>query len=202
MPKSAIKALLFDMGGVVLEVDFEKVFQSWASMSALDELQIKSRFQMDKHYQQHEIGQLEASGFFDHLRQTLQLTATDEEMCCAWNAIFGQEITASLNAIDAVRHRIPTYGFTNTNRTHQSYWEHNFPRIRNTFEKLFVSSEMGLRKPDAEAFEFILNDISVEPGQLLFFDDSAENLEGAELMGIQTVLVTDSESVIRALNSL
>jgi len=189
MQKSAIKALLFDMGGVVLEVDFGSVFRSWASMSVLDEKQIKSRFKMDECYEQHERGHIEASEFFEHLRDTLQLTATDDEMITAWNAIFGSEIEASFDAIDTVRNKIPTYAFTNTNRTHQLYWEHHFPRVGNTFEKLFVSSEIGLRKPDAKAFEFILKDISIKPHELLFFDDSTENIEGAKRLGIQTVLV-------------
>ena len=199
MNKSTIKALLFDMGGVVLEVDFEKVFRAWASMSTLNEMQIKSRFIMDEQYQLHERGLIEAPVFFEHLRQSLQLTGTDHEMTTAWNAIFGSQITASLDAIDAVRKKIPTYGFTNTNRTHQLYWEHHFPRIQNTFEKLFVSSEIGLRKPEAEAFKFILNDISVKPNELLFFDDSLENIEGAKRLGIQTVLVSNSDSVVAAL---
>lgn len=202
MPNSAIKALLFDLGGVVLEVDFNKVFKSWESMSCLNEAQIKSKFTMDEHYQQHERGQIDATVFYEHLRQTLALTASDTEMDSAWNAIFGQQITASLDAIDIARAKFPTYGFSNTNQTHQRYWEHHFPRLTNSFDKLYVSSEIGLRKPDAQAFEFILNDIAVSPKELLFFDDSIENIEGAERLGIQTVLVSSSDSVVDALNKL
>ena len=202
MQKSSIKALLFDLGGVVLEVDFENVFRSWASLSALDEIQIKSKFKMNEHYKQHERGHITASEFFEHLRTELQLTATDHEMTSAWNDIFGSEISATLDAIDAVSNNIPTYAFTNTNRTHQLYWEQHFPRIVSTFEKLFISSEIGLRKPEAKAFEFILDDISVKPHELLFFDDSVENIEGAKRLGIQTVLVTSSDSVVSALREI
>lgn len=199
MQKPTIKALLFDLGGVVLEVDFQKVFKSLVSLSTLDEDEIKARFKMDEPYQQHERGQIEGSAFFEHLRKSLQLTATDDEMSTAWNDIFGEEMTTSLDAIDRVRSKIPCYGFSNTNRTHQIYWEHHYPRISRTLEKLFVSSEIGLRKPDAEAFEYILKEIAVEPEELLFFDDTLENIEGAERLGIQTVLVSSAESVVSAL---
>ncbi len=202
MQKSTIKALLFDLGGVVLEVDFQRVFKSWAAMSALDEHEIKSLFKMDEPYQQHERGQIEASVFFDHLRQSLQLSATDDEMTNAWNNIFGNEMSASLDAIDVVRSTLPAYGFSNTNRTHQIYWEHHYPRIPNTFEKLYVSSEIGLRKPDAEAFELILNELSLAPNELLFFDDTQENIDGAQRLGIQTVLVSGTDSVVNALSDL
>lgn len=66
MGYSNIKALLFDLGGVVLEVHFEQVFRSWAAYSALDKQQIKSLFKMDEPYQQHERGQIDASVFFEH----------------------------------------------------------------------------------------------------------------------------------------
>lgn len=199
MNSTPIKALLFDMGGVVLTVDFGQVFKSWAEITTLDEAELKSRFKMDTPYQQHEKGTITASQFFEHQRSTLELTGSDSEIVAGWNAIFESEIAENLDAIDLVRNKIPTYGFTNTNLTHQLYWEHHFPRVRNTFKKLFVSSEIGLRKPDAEAFHHVLNEISVKPEELLFFDDSEENIVGAEELGIKTVLVTDSASVISAL---
>ncbi|MFK7861523.1 MAG: HAD family hydrolase [Granulosicoccus sp.] len=205
MNKSSIKALLFDLGGVVLEVDFTKVFHSLASISALDAKEIKHQFSMDWHYQQHERGGIEASEFFQHLRHTLQLTATDDEIAQAWNDIFGRQMTASLDAIDTISNEIPCYGFSNTNRTHQTYWEYHYPRIPTTFVKLFVSSEIGLRKPDASAFEFVLREMSVEPEEVLFFDDTQENIDGAKRLGIQTILVTGADTVvntIRDLNSL
>ncbi|MEE9335908.1 MAG: HAD family phosphatase [Granulosicoccaceae bacterium] len=202
MHKPTIKALLFDLGGVVLEVNFHHVFKSWAAMSVLDEHEIKARFKMDQHYQQHEKGQIEAPVFFEHLRHSLQITASDDEMAKAWNDIFGNEMTASLDAIDTVRNKFPTYGFSNTNRTHQIYWEHHYPRIPKTFDKLFVSSEIGLRKPDPDAFNFILKEIAIKPEELLFFEDSLENIEGAERLGIQTVLVSNADSVVKALNNL
>jgi epoxide hydrolase-like predicted phosphatase len=198
MQNHTIKALLFDLGGVVFDVDFQKVFKSWASLSSLDEVQIKSRFKMDEPYQQHERGTIDACTYFDHLRSTLQLTGSDSQILEGWNSIFGAEITESLDAIDQVQDKIPSYGFTNTNRVHQIYWEHHFPRIQDTFDKIFISSEIGLRKPDAAAFEYILDEISIKPEEMLFFDDTVENTEGAKKLGIQTVLVTGFESVVAA----
>jgi len=199
---STIKALLFDLGGVVLTVDFDKVFRCWAKLSSLDEVQISSRFKVDELYEQHERGQIEASVFFEHQRRALLLHGSDDELAHGWNAIFETEISESIDAIDIIRARMPVYGFSNTNRTHQLYWEKHFPRVHATFEKIYVSSEIGLRKPDAEAFQYILNDISIQPDELLFFDDSIENIEGASRLGIQTVLVKGHDSVVSALKTL
>jgi len=191
--------MLFDMGGVVLSVDFKDIFKAWAKLSTLDESNFLSRFSLDEKYQQHERGTIDAAAFFQYQRDMYALEGTDSEIIAGWNAIFGAEITQSLDAIDAISGSIPCYGFTNTNRTHQVYWEAKFPRMHSTFEKLFVSSEIGLRKPDAEAFYYVLNEISVDPEELLFFDDSVENVEGASVLGIQTVLVTGPAAVLDAL---
>ena len=199
---STVKALLFDMGGVVLTVNFDRVFQAWAEFSTLDAQTIKSRFKMDYHYQQHEIGKINSAEYFDHVRKTLLLSATDSEIAEGWNAIFGTEISECLDAIDSIRNTIPVYGYTNTNRAHQIYWEQQFPRIHNTFEKVFISNEIGLRKPDAEAFEYVLEQIGIQAEALLFFDDTAENIEGAKQLGIQTALVTDPDSVLSVLEVL
>lgn len=195
MPENPVKALLFDMGGVVLDVDFEKVLAQWATHSLLTLDEIRERFSLDEPYQQHERGQISGETYFDHLRSHLQLTGSNDDIEKGWNAIFGNELTEALDAIDTVRERYRCFGFTNTNTIHQQYWERCFPRIRRSFDKLFVSSEIGLRKPDADAFSYIFEDISVTPEQVLFFDDSRENINGARRLGVQCVLV-DSPTVV------
>ena len=199
MNQSTVKALLFDMGGVVLDVDFNSVFSHLAVFSALPEADIKQQFTMDEHYRQHEKGLISGAEYFHYLRQQLQLTASDADMEIGWNAIFGQELTAALDAIDQVRGRYRCYGFTNTNAIHQAYWETHFPRIRRSFDHLFVSSEIGLRKPDAVAFAYILECAELEAENILFFDDSLENIEGARRLGLQCVLVDSPYAVSDAL---
>lgn len=197
-----IEALLFDMGGVVLEVDFGKVFQAMEGLSALPVERIRELFSMDEAYQQHERGLLGGAEYLQHLREQLQLDASDADIIAAWNSIFGEELTPVLDAIEQISHRYPCDGFTNTNLIHQLYWDKQHPRIRQTFRHLFVSSEIGLRKPDADAFDYISKSIGTPLENILFFDDTLENLEGAARVGMQTVLVESQQSVIDALNKL
>ncbi|MGQ7847769.1 HAD-IA family hydrolase [Granulosicoccus sp. 3-233] len=202
MSSPHVEALLFDMGGVVLEVDFGKVFQAMEGLSALPLQAIRQRFSMDEAYRQHERGLLGEAAYLQHLREQLKLDAADADIVAAWNAIFGDEITEALDAIQAISHRYPCDGFTNTNATHQVYWDTVHPRIRQTFRHLFVSSEIGLRKPDAEAFEYISRSIGTPLQNILFFDDTPENIEGAARVGLQTVLVESPRSVIDAVDAL
>jgi putative hydrolase of the HAD superfamily len=67
------------------------------------------------------------------------------------------------------------------------------------FTAVFVSSTIGLRKPDAEAFRFVVNEIGAPPGRVLFFDDNLANVEGARACGLQTALVKSPADVAGAL---
>ncbi len=202
MTQSPIKTLLFDMGGVFLDVDFKKIFKAWERYSRMSAEEMQAVFKMDEAYRRHEKGEITAADYFEHMRQQLQLTASDEEIEAGWNAIFGDLSDDVLDAIDLIAARIPCYGFTNTNAAHTAYWSSHYPRIVSTFEHLFISNEIGLRKPDAKAFEHILQHAGVLPGEMLFFDDTAENIGGAKRVGIQTVLVSDASSVLDALQGL
>lgn len=114
-----VEALLFDLGGVVIEIDFDRVLKRWESHSALSFAELKSTFHFDAAYEQHERGEIEARAYFAHLRATLQLDASDEEIAAGWNSVFVAEIPAVLAAISQAREHFPCYAFTNTNPTHQ-----------------------------------------------------------------------------------
>ena len=177
------------MGGVVLEINFDKVFESMTCFSALPTHEIRERFSMDEAYRLHEKGMISGSEYVDHLRRQLQLDASDADIINAWNAVFGDEISPVLDAIEQVSARFPCDGFTNTNKIHQQYWDTVHPRIRKSFRHLFVSSEIGLRKPDADAFQYISQNTGTKLQNILFFDDTLENIKGAQRAGLQTVLV-------------
>ena len=200
--ESLVEVLLFDMGGVILDVDFNRVFEYWSTLGPLSVTEIRSRFRMDSAYQQHERGELSSGLYIEYLRETLQLAASDEAITAGWNAIFSKEFTEVLDAIDAIRPRYPCYGFTNSNALHQRCWEQDFPRIRRSFDHLFVSSEIGLRKPEPAAFRHILAHANVDARHMLFFDDSEENIRGAQTLNLQTVTVTDPEVVLKVLANL
>lgn len=197
-----VEALLFDLGKVVFEFDFERALQHWAPFSALPIEQLRTRFRHDEAYCRHERGEISAAEYFDTLRHGLQLTATDEQIGRGWNGIFTDEIGETLDAIVAAKQRFPCYAFSNSNHEHQRTWRAAYPRIGDAFDRVFVSSDIGMRKPEAAAFAHIAQAIGVAPGAVLFFDDLAENVEGAIAAGLQAVQVRSPADVRQALAQL
>lgn len=198
-PRNQVDALLFDLGGIVFEIDFDLAIRSWARRSRLSVGEIRNRFSMDAAYEQHERGEIDAAEYFEHLRGRLEMDGSDEEIAASWNSIFVREIDESVNDIAIARGRLPCYAFTNTNPTHQAAWMAEFPGLVDAFERIFVSSELGLRKPERAAFDAISAAIGVPLSAVLFFDDTLENVEGALSAGLQAVHVQSPEDLRRAL---
>jgi FMN phosphatase YigB (HAD superfamily) len=197
-----VRALLFDFGGVVLDHDFALAFESWEQVSPLGKEELASRFAHDEPYERHERGELAASDYFAHLRETLQLEASDERIAQGWNAIFIGVNEPATALVHEARKTLSCYAFTNTNPTHQSVWMRDLPGLSAPFDRVFVSSEMGLRKPEREAFDAVVSAMDVTHQEVLFFDDLAENVEGARDAGLEAVLVRSTEDVRAALRQV
>lgn len=200
MPGSPkVEGLLFDLGGVLFNIDFNLALQTWKQWTSLPLEELQSRFKMDEPYRKHERGEIGASEYFHHLRNVLELQASDSEIASGWNAIYLDEVDETLNYISKVRNRFPCFAFTNSNPTHQDCWTNRYPRVMESLDKIFVSSDLGLRKPERASFEAIAEATGISLDALLFFDDTKENVIGAEMAGMPAVHVRDHADVKRAL---
>lgn len=118
MQLSIPKALLFDLGGVLVDVDFSRSMTVWARSSALSAAELKTRFGFDRAYERHERNEISAQEYFAHLASILQLSADPEEIEAGWNAIFVGEIAETRMLVEKARQKLPCYAFTNTNASH------------------------------------------------------------------------------------
>jgi len=194
-----IDALLFDLGGVVFEIDFEKALEVWKEWTTLPIEDVRSLFGMDDAYEKHERGEIHAQEYFNHLRKVLELEANDFEIAKGWNAIYLDEISETVDYIERVRNRLPCYAFTNSNPTHQEFWESTYTRAVGCFDKVFISSDIGFRKPEKRAFEAVSADTGIDLSRFLFFDDTEENVVGAREAGMHAVHVKSHSDVRQAL---
>lgn len=192
----AVEAVLFDVGGVVLDVCFRRAFVSWARAAGCDPGDLAARFAYeDDTGLAFETGRLEEVAFLPQLRSALGIAIADAALLEGWNAIVGSEIPGIAAVLAEARARWPLYAFSNTNRAHQTFFTARFPALLGNFRKVFTSCDIGLRKPDPAAFRFVLAAIGVPAPRLLFFDDLAVNVEGARACGIRAVRVTSPATV-------
>jgi len=196
------QALLFDLGGVLIEIDFARAFRAWQPISRLSLEGIAAAFKFDAPYERHERGEIGAPEYFDHLCSTLSLAKDHARVKEGWNSIYIGEIAETTAMLRFARKRLPCHAFTNTNATHQAAWSAQFPAVVNSLDRIFASHEIGHRKPEKRAFEHIANALGVPTGAMLFFDDLAENVAGARSAGLQAVHVRSPDDVRRALQAI
>jgi HAD superfamily hydrolase (TIGR01493 family) len=194
-----VDALLFDLGGVLIELDWEAVFRHWARCCGADPAALAGRFAIDDAYERHERGEIGAAAYFEALRRSLGIDIAHAQFEAGWNALFVGEIADTTRLVARAAERIPVHLFSNTNAAHQAAWSRDYEAALRPFGRRFLSSEMGLRKPDRAAFEHVARELGVPPGRILFFDDTEPNVAGARAAGLQAVHVRSPEDVARAL---
>jgi putative hydrolase of the HAD superfamily len=196
------RAILCDLGGVLISVDFAQAFAAWAPFSELPQSELQATFRFDLQYQRHERGEIDRDEYFAHLRKTLRLHASDAEIAAGWNAILIGEIETTLRLLESARQSVPIYLFSNSNATHKAAWTARFPRVMRICSEVFVSSDLGLRKPERAAFLAVARRIGLPPEAILFLDDTLENVEGARAVGMQAVHVRAATDVADALDAI
>ena len=195
MSRTSTEALLFDLGGVVFDIDFERALGHWADHAGVEVDALRPLCRADAWYERHERGEIDAAEYFDSLRQRFGVTLTYAQFVSGWNAIFDGERAGMPDLLGRLGERIPIYAFSNTNATHKQYWEREYAPTLDLFREVFVSCDLGLRKPEAAAFRAVCDAMGVAPERVLFFDDASENVDGARGVGMRAVHVRGIDDV-------
>jgi FMN phosphatase YigB (HAD superfamily) len=200
-PNSA-DALLFDLGRVVIDIDFGKALACWAGHAGRAPADVAARFVREESYRHHEVGQIEDAAYFQSLRDSLGIGISDGQFLEGWNAIFAGEMPGIAPLLKRAATRMPLYAFSNTNRPHVEHFSKAYAEVLGHFREMFLSSTIGLRKPDAAAYDHVVKAIGLPASRIVFFDDLADNIEGARARGLIAVHVTSSDDVADALAAL
>ena len=165
-------ALLFDLGRVVLDIDFGKVVACWAGHAGCEPAHLAGRFSWrDEFYQRHEKGEISDGEFFATLRAVLGVELSDAQLLEGWNKIFAGEMPGIAALLARAAQRLPLYAFSNTNSAHVEYFSQEYAGVLGHFREVFLSSAIGLRKPDAEAYDHVVKEIGAPAERIVFFDE-------------------------------
>lgn len=195
-------ALLFDLGRVVINFDVKRTLAAWAAHAGREPDELVARFVQDEAFWNYETGKLSDSEFFGVLRTTLGVKISDAQLLDGWNATFIGEMPGIEPLLQRAAQHLPLYAFSNTNAAHEVHFSQLFAAILRHFRKIFLSSTIGLRKPHAEAYDHVVQQIGVPAERIVFFDDLIENVEGARARGLRAVHVRSSADVADALTAL
>jgi putative hydrolase of the HAD superfamily len=195
-------ALLFDIGRVVIDFDLARTLKAWAVELGSDPSAMMVSLSRNDAFHRYETGHITDAEFFAAVREALRLDLTDDQLRDGWNAIFIGEMPGIAPLLKRAAEKLPLYALSNTNDAHIAHFQEHFAELLTPFRELFLSSKIGMRKPNAEAYDHVVAAIGVAPQRIVFFDDLAENIAAARARGLQAVHVRSSADVANALDQL
>jgi len=190
-----IRALLFDLGNVLIDIDFYRCARLWADRSGVPAETLASRFRIDEAYRAFECGRMPPSAYYESLRRQLGIDLTDDEMRTGWQAIIRDEKPGIRDCLHTLACQYPLYVLTNTNAEHESVWGETHQTLLSLFQELFVSSRMGCRKPDVATYQKVAHTIGLPCSRIMFFDDAEENIRGAVKAGMPAIQVRNVDTI-------
>lgn len=196
------RAVLLDLGGVIMDIDPRACFVSWARAAGVDASAIAARWAVDDAYKAFEVGAIDFDGYLDSLARRLGISLTRPQWRTGWNELLRDLFDDVAGLLPEVASVLPLYVFSNTNPVHHEAWQSRFETALAPVRKIYTSWEIGLRKPGVDAYLAVARDIGVAPADILFVDDNAENVAGGKTAGFDARLVTDPGETVAILRGL
>lgn len=203
MKDKTIKNLIFDLGGVILDLSVEHTLQAFTSLSKFDRNQVLEIFASTSDFEVYEKGGMSDAEFRQFIRRVYSSEASDIEIDACWNAMLRGIPVRKLELLKKLMTRYQVILLSNTNNIHLSYINQVIlPAVSGEnsldpyFHRTYYSHLMQKRKPDAEIFEQVLQENNLVPEQTLFLDDNELNVKGANALGIKTVHVTTPDLIL------
>ena len=192
-----ISHLLFDLGGVIVELRGQPILNEWMGTDDTPE-DVWEKWLTSKAPRLFESGQIDKEDFASMIVDELSLTVSNIEFLNYFTNLPIAPYPGSIEFLQSLKLRYTTALFSNSNTVH---WERkmNEMNLRSVFDYHFASHLMGKVKPDIEAFEQVLSELSVSPSSILFFDDNQINVEAAQQLGINAIRVVGFDNLPSAL---
>ncbi len=201
MKAKNIKTIIFDFGGVILDIDPQITIKEFQKMGFKDVAKTNSKEFIEDIIRKFERGIYTPEVFRKKLKSFLDLEVSDQKLDDAWNALIYDIPAERIEILEQVKKNYQMLLLSNSNEIHYDLYVRDlqlrfgYREFDELFDKAYFSFDMHLSKPDPEVYEFIINQHDLKPSQTLFIDDNEENIAAASKLGLKTYLLAKPERV-------
>jgi glucose-1-phosphatase len=198
---ASLKNIIFDLGGVLLNIDYYKTKNSFTELGFGNFNEMYTQYSADMLFSDLEMGKISNDDFIERLIKVGGGKINSGQVKKAWNAMLLDFRVPSLDFLEELSKKYRLYLLSNTNAIHLEAFKEIFttetgkPSLDTYFTKAYYSNMVGYRKPNEDIFEFILKDAGINAAETLFIDDSYNNIEAAKKLGFQTHLLLAEEKI-------
>ena len=201
MKAKQIKNIIFDLGGVILDIDFHFTRDEFMQLGIVNFDELYSQKKQEQFFDDFEIGKITEEEFYDEIRKVSKLNISNSDIEHAWNALLQTIPKNRILWLEELKKQYRLFLLSNTNAIHikafTKYLHNSYgdDMLKEHFEKTYYSSEIGKRKPNSDIFELVLNDNNLDVSETIFIDDSVQHVEGAREIGLMGILLEKGEKV-------
>ena len=190
-----VKNLLFDLGGVIIDLHIQKTREAFEELGLTDAGNWFVAHNQAALLNSYETGTIDTDTFIRNVSLSSGLSISEKQFRDAWNAMLGKVRWARVEMLRELREKYRVYALSNINALHAQACHHILQRdhdlysFHELFDRVFYSHEIHARKPDPESWQAVIASTGILPEETLFFDDNPANILAAEKLGFQTHLV-------------
>lgn len=189
-----IKHIIFDLGGVLLNIDYSLTEQAFRQLGFEDFGGLFSQLKQESLFDDLETGNITAITFCERLRAVSGKEISNVDILAAWNAMLLDLPLRRLQLLQQLQLHYDLVLLSNTNAIHEEAFNEITRKahgifISHFFDKVYFSHRVGMRKPNRDIFERILQENNFDAAHTLFIDDSPQHIVTAKALGIQTIFL-------------
>lgn len=203
-----IRNIIFDLGGVLFDINYHHIIDSFNQLGLTHFDVLYTQLKQDHLFDELETGSITASEFRNRIRSISKMEISDEAINSAWNSILIGFPAKNVDLLQRLKKKYRLFLLSNTNEIHEEAFhkmlekEYNVPVLEDSFEKIYLSHRIHLRKPDPAIFNLVLSENKLKAEETLFIDDSPQHVEAAKKTGIQTIWLQNGDWVGDVLKGL
>ena len=196
-----IKNIIFDLGGVLLNLDIPKTTHAFELLGAPEFKTLFGLGRAESFIKSYEVGHIDDDQFVTDLQQ-LTGGKSRQEVTDAWNAMLLDFPKERIDLLNELRKKYRIYLFSNTNSLHLTAFHKIFSdtfngaSLDNEFSKTWYSHLIRMRKPDVTAYEFVIGDAQLDATETAFIDDALINVEGARKAGLYGIHLEPGKTIL------
>lgn len=198
-----MKNLIFDLGNVIIDIDFDLTFRAFSKLSSIYSWEEVRYFIKEKCiWENYEKGIINDDEFRKILRNELKIKASDSDLDNAFCGLLQKIQPERVELLQKLSKKYRLFILSNTSNIHFQQVEKllfesaGISHFSEIFKAVFLSFEMGKLKPEIEIYQQVLLEANIQANETLFFDDMLINLESAATLGIQTKQIIPNQFTI------
>jgi len=202
-----IKQIIFDLGVVIVDVDFNRTINAFRQCGVGIGEDIIGIISQHPCFVEYETGSISTAEFIATVKKLFNSQIPDSEFIDYWNRMIVGFPKERIWLLKELRNKYRTFLLSNTNELHIEYCNSLLTEsfaltLEQLFESAYYSNVLGMKKPDSGIYQYVLNQNDLKAAETLFLDDREENIEAAARLGIQTVLITQQRTMIDVISEI